>query len=111
MPALRVEMTWWTSRRGGLVRRYPRRMRIALLAVFAVVVQTASLRASTCITGPLDVRQANVIAVARYAGDREFTVESILRTLGERPSKLVAPEDWRSSPCAPPAPDRGAPAG
>lgn len=79
---------------------------MALVAIL-LVAHTPPAFATSCVTMALDVRQANVVAVARYAGNGVFSVESILRTLGDSPSKLVAPEDWRSSPCSNPEPEPG----
>ena len=82
-------------------------MRTALaVAVFSL--QAGSMLASVCVTSALDMRGANVVVVARYAGQSVFTVESILRTLGDRPSKIVLPDGWRTSECAPPEPERSA---
>jgi hypothetical protein len=80
-------------------------MRAAVLFVLLLVL--ASPAFGECITVKIDVRRAEIVAVARYAGERTFVVESVLRTEGERPAKLVAPADWRSSPCAPPEPVAG----
>jgi hypothetical protein len=66
-----------------------------------------SLTATSCVTVPPNVRAAAIVAEGRYAGERTFTIETILRTRGDRPAKVVAPEDWRSSPCSPPEPVPG----
>jgi hypothetical protein len=81
-------------------------MRASIVAV-GLLALAPSTFAYTCITVPFDSRHAKVIAVARYIGERSFVVESILRAAGDHPEKLVAPENWRSSPCAPPAPVPG----
>ena len=83
-----------------------------LLLAAVLVTLAQSVLATECVTGALDVRRADVVAVARYAGERTFTVESILRAMGERPSKLVLPEAPAetitvTSSCGPPAPDVG----
>lgn len=72
--------------------------------IFIAFAETA---AAECITVSINVRQADVVAVARYAGERTFTVESILRAVVPPPSKIIAPEDWRPSQCAPPEPLAG----
>lgn len=74
-------------------------MRAAALFLMLPALAATPAIATTCVTVSIDVRRAEVVAVARYAGDRTFVVESTLRTVGDRPAKLVAPEDWLSSPC------------
>jgi hypothetical protein len=87
-----------------MILAYSRRMRVALIAaVFAL--QTGSAVASVCVTSALDMRRASLVAVARYAGHSVFTVESILRTAGDRPSRIVAPEGLFKLECAPPEPE------
>ena len=73
-----------------------------LLPLFA-----APALSTSCITVPIDVRRAEVVVEARYAGARTFVVESVLRTVGDSPETLIAPEDWRASQCAPREPVAG----
>lgn len=82
-------------------------MRIIVLAVVLSLTITRSVVATSCVSVTPDVRRAAIVGLGRYAGNRTFMLESILRTRGERPAKVVAPEDWRSSPCSPPEPVAG----
>lgn len=82
-------------------------MRAAAAFILLLPLAAAPAVATSCITVPIDVRRADVVAAARYAGERTFVVESVLRTTGDRPAKLVAPGDWLSSPCAPREPVAG----
>lgn len=82
-------------------------MRVTAVFVLLLPLFAAPSAATSCITVPIDVRRAEVVAVARYTGERTFVVESVLRTTGDRPAKLVAPEDWLASACAPREPVAG----
>lgn len=84
-------------------------MRAAAAFVLLLALAAAPASADSCITVAIDVRRAEVVALARYAGERTFVVESVLRTTEDRPAKLVAPADWLSGPCAPREPVAGQP--